>query len=301
MAEQVLRIAESNQLLSICRPPKAAETMTPAEARGFVWLFEEPKPNATYVVGCDPAMGISGWDRTIPRDDQEHDNSAITVWRISKREEKVTTEDGKEKTILVPTDYQVAEYAAPVDYESTAAVVNALGRLFRGNGRLGVAHTIIECYPGPGWMVEKTLISKYGYLNFYTRKHVDTLLPSETKGIGWVANRQSVRDLWIHLVKHVTNRSVVIRSPWLLSEMKTTKPIQFMQYTSEGKSGFHDDRLRAAALSWWAAHDLSSQIKVEVNTTVEKSKRPVNWQQSDLSADGLRDEWERRFREILNS
>jgi len=299
MADSILRIAESKQYFELCTPPKSFETMTPAEVRGIVWMFEEPKHNATYIIGVDPAQGIGGWDRTVPRDDEENDNSAIEVFRIGRREERVKDSDGKEKIISVPTDYQVAEFAAPVDYETTAALVNALGRLYRGTGRMGVAHAIIEVYPGPGWMVEKQLISKYGYLNFYTRKHIDTLLPSETKGIGWIANRQSVRDLWIHGVRHVGNHGVVLRSPWLLSEMETTEPIKFMEYRSEAQSGFHDDRLRAAMLVWWAAHDLSSQIRAQTEVTVEKNKKPTNWQSSDLSSDSLNDEWNKRFRDIM--
>lgn len=295
------RISESGHALLPIRSLQSWQTMTPDEARGIVWLFEEPKPNAIYVVACDPAMGQSGWDRTIPQD-AKTDNTAIEVFRLGKREiRQLDEETKKERIVTIPTDYQVAEYAAPVDYEQAAAVINALGRLFRGNGRMGVAHTIIEVYPGPGWMVEKTLISKYGYLNFYQRKYIDTIIPQATKGIGWQANKQSVRDLWIHGTRHINNRNVVIRSPWLHSEMKTTDPIKFQEYRSEAQSGFKDDRLRAAMLAIWALHDFSSQVRVETTTTVERNTRAVNWQMSDLSVNSLKDEWERRYREILES
>lgn len=293
------RITESGQTLAPINGLNNWRTFTPQEARGIIWLFEEPNPQATYVVSCDPVQGITDWDRTIPRDDRT-DNAAVEVFRIGKREEKFIDDEGKEKIRVIPTDYQVAEWAAPVDYEGTAAVINALGRLYRGMGRMGVAHTIIEVYPGPGWMVEKTLISKYGYLNFYQRKYIDTLLPQSSNGIGWQATRQSVRDLWIHGTRLITNRTAVIRSPWLHSELKTTDPIKFMSYASEAASGFTDDRLRAFMLSLWAAHDFSSQIKVETVTTIERNKRAVNWQASDMSNDSLKDEWERRFREIGN-
>lgn len=294
------RLIEHKQTLEPIEDVTGWQTLTPAEARGIIWLFEEPKPNATYVVSCDPAMGITGWDRTVPQD-AKTDNSAIQVFRLGKREVKITGDDDKEKTLLVPTDYQVAEFAGPVDFEATAAVLNALGRLFKGNGLMGAAHAIIEVYPGPGWMVEKTLISKHGYMNFYHRKYIDTLMPTETKGIGWQATRQSVRDLWIHGTRHITNMNVVIRSPWLHSEMKTTDPIKFMDYTSEAQSGFTDDRLRAAMLAFWALHDFSSQVRVETVSTIEKTSQPVNWQQSDLSAGSLKDEWEKRFRELGES
>lgn len=294
------RIAESKQALAPINLSGSWETLTNEEARGICWLFEEPKYKETYIIGTDPAFGITGWDRTVPMDDQEKDNAAIEVFRLGKREIRNKDKDtGKETITVVPTAYQVAEFAAPVDYEDTAAVINLLGRLYAGNGRMGVAHTIIEVYPGNGWMVEKTLISKYGYLNFYQPKYINTLMPQTAKGIGWQANLKSVRDLWIMGVRQITNGSVVLRSPWLINEMETTDPIKFMSYTSEAASGFHDDRLRAMMLAVWAMFDFSSQVKVETKTTIERNTKAVSWQMSDLSADNLKSAWEKRFREIM--
>ena len=295
------RIVESGQAFMPTAVSSGWETITPEESRGIVWLFEEPKYNKLYIIGVDPAFGITGWDRTIPMDDQDKDNSAIEVFRVDNREVAAEDRDGKKIIKYMPTAYQVAEYAGPVDYAETAAIVNALGRLYRGNGKMGVAHSIIEVYPGSGWMVEKTLISKYGYLNFYQPKFINTLEPQTARGIGWQANVKSVRDLWIQGTRHINNRDVVLRSPWLISEMETTDPIKFMSYTSEAQSGFHDDRLRAFMLVLWAAFDFSSQVRVETKTTIEKNAKPVNWQASDLSSKRLEDAWAKRFREIKNS
>lgn len=296
------RIVESKQVLQPISGLRGWQTMSQQEARGIIWLFEEPQPKATYVIACDPAMGITGWDRTIPQD-AKTDNSAVEVFRLGRRQKRVYDEKTKKETIIsIPTDYQVAEFAAPVDYEASAAVINALGRLYRGNGRMGVAHCIIEVYPGPGWMVEKTLMSKYGYMNFHMRQaNANGISPQATKGMGWQATKQSVRDLWLHGTRHITNGNVVIRSPWLHDELKTTDPIKFQEEKSEARSGFHDDRLRAAMLAMWALHDFSSQIKVETVTTVEKNTSPVNWQMSAISVNSLKDEWEKRFKEIGES
>lgn len=302
MINAPIRLVEHRQVLDPISDTRSWQTLTNEEMRGIVWMFEPPDYKATYVIGCDPAQGVNGWDRTIPQD-VKTDNSAIEVFRITKKEVKVKDDKGKEHTKVVNLDYQVAEYAAPVDYEQTAAVLNALGRLYRGNGRMGAAHAICEIYPGPGWMVQKTLISKFGYMNFYSPKYVNTVAPTSANSnvIGWTANRQSVRDLWIHGTRHLTNGGVVIRSPWLLREMKTTDPIKFQEYRSEAQSGFHDDLLRASMLCWWAAHDLSSQVRVETETTLERNKKAVNWQASDLGANRLEDAWNARFREILKS
>lgn len=281
--------------------PKAWDTLSPAEARGIVWLFEPPKPTETYIIACDPAQGITGWDRNIPQDDTDNDNTAISVWRIGSREETSVDAAGKSVLHIIPTDYQVAEYAGPVDFDEAAGIINALGRLYRGNGRMGVAHCIIEVYPGPGWMVEKTLISKYGYMNFYQPKYIDTAVPQTGKGIGWTATRESVRNLWITGVRHVNTGGVVIRSPWLLDEMKTTEPIKFMSYTSEAQSGFHDDRIRASFLAYWAAHDFSSTVKVQTKTKIERGGKPASWQASAITSDKLWDAWSERFKDIANS
>lgn len=295
------RINEGNHSFQKVNLGPSWATMTNSEARGICWLFEPPLNSATYVVGVDVAQGISNWDRAMVMDDEKTDNSAVEVWRLGVREEIIVDDSGQEKKIRVPTDYQVAEYAAPVDYEACAAVVNALGRLYRGRGSMGVAHTIIEVYPGPGWMTEKTLISKYGYLNFYTPKYINTLMPTTAgKGIGWTANYKNLQDLWILGTRHLNNRGAVLRSPWLLDEMKTTKPLSFTTHESEAESGKHDDRLRATMLAFWAAHDFSAQVKVEMETTVEKGAKAPSWQASDMSSDRLSDEWNKRFRDIAN-
>lgn len=277
------------------------QTLTNTEARGICWLFEPPANNATYIIGVDVAQGITNWDRSLTMDDEKTDNSAVEVWRLGARTEWVENDDGTKREMRIPTDYQVAEFAAPCDFEACAAVVNALGRLYRGKGAMGVAHTIIEVYPGPGWMTEKTLISKYGYLNFYTPTYVNTLMPVRAgKGIGWTANYKNLQDLWTLGTRHLNNRGAVLRSPWLLEEMKTTKPLNFLSNVSEGESGKHDDRLRAAMLAFWAAHDFSSTVKVETETTIEKGAKKPNWQASDISSERLSDEWDRRFKEIAN-
>src|SRR3954471_4537033 len=110
--DNTFRIAESNQTFQSAPQIKGWETLSPADARGYVWMFEPPKHNAQYVIACDPAVGITGWDRTIPGDDHDNDNSAIEVFRVGKRETIVHDEEtGKDRIVIEPVDYQVAEYA----------------------------------------------------------------------------------------------------------------------------------------------------------------------------------------------
>lgn len=264
---------------------RALEDISRAEARGYVWLFEAPQPGQSYVVGVDPTFGLTGWHPDLTTEEDENtNNAAVSVWRIGK--------DGR--------DYQVAEYAAPVDVYELAPVVNGLGRLYGGSNEMGQAHVILEVYPGPGWPVEQSLIHHYGYLNYYRPKIINDLSYSASKGIGWQAGPKQVRDLSIFTKRHVTKGNVVIRSPWLLAEMQDCQldPVKFTIF-AEG-SGITDDRVRAAALAWHAAHDFNSQVEIPEKSKVEKSKdgATTNWQQSDLSSEGLKSAWQDRFDEI---
>src|SRR5690349_8663577 len=81
------------------------DKLTPAEydgdPRGIVWMWEPPEHRHTYVIGCDPANGRTGWNRyNRVKEDTKTDNGVIEVIRVGKNGVK---------------DAQVCEYAAPVD------------------------------------------------------------------------------------------------------------------------------------------------------------------------------------------
>jgi hypothetical protein len=299
---QALRVLEGNHLLDPTDIKSGWETMTPEEARGFVWLFEPPVPRARYVVSCDPAEGVTGWDRSIMNeDDQGYDNSVVQVWRVGQREVEVEDADGKRTVQRRTAYYQCAEYAAPVDYVETARVINALGRLYAGSDPRGAAHCIIEVYPGPGGIVLRELVQRYGYVNLYQPRFSqnNAIMPDQTRQMGFNSNVKTVRDLWILGKRSLDTGVAVVRSPWLLEEMRTTEPIKFMQYTSEAQSGFHDDRLRAAMLAFRAIEDTYKPIRPQMTATVEHGRKRANWQTSDISAEDMEQAWEDRFDEIF--
>ncbi|KKK58258.1 hypothetical protein LCGC14_3046250, partial [marine sediment metagenome] len=85
------------------------------DPRGILWIYEQPQPNADYVVGVDPTLGLSSWTRYArTRDDVDTDNGAIEVIKVGK------------------LDVQVAEYAAPINALDLAEAANAIGRLYKG-------------------------------------------------------------------------------------------------------------------------------------------------------------------------
>lgn len=262
---------------------RSIEDLTPSQARGYVWLFESPQPGQVYVIGVDPTFGIAGWAPELSTDeDLSTDNACVSVWRIGR--------DGR--------DYQVAEYAAPIDVYELAPVINGLGRLYSGNNEMGQAHVILEVYPGPGWPAEQSLIHHYGYVNYYRPRYINDLTYSPTKGIGWEAGPKQVRDLSIFTRKHTQSLKPVIRSPWLISEMQDCQldPEKFTIH-AEG-AGIHDDRVRAASLAWFAAHDFNTQVQIPDKSIIEKGKKAPNWQQSDISSENLKAAWEDRYDEL---
>ena len=254
-----------------------------SDARGIVWMFEPPNPRATYVMGIDPTVGITGWHRTTrTRDDIKTDNGAIEIIRVGKNDQP---------------DVQVCEYAAPIDPEDLADVANALGRLYAGTDENEQCHCIIETYPGPGLLTLRKLINFYGYTNHFKWRYLDTMTTKPTNSIGWTATPKSVRDLWIRGSRHINRGGLVINSEVFIEEIIDCEqdPVKM---TAKAIYGRHDDRLRAMLMAVWAAHDWSSQVETDSHSRVETGVPSASWQQSDISSERLIEAWEDRFCEI---
>jgi len=266
------------------------QTLSPLDAgeidrdpRGIIWLWEPPRPRASYVMGIDPTMGIPNWDRMLrTRDDITVDNGAITVLRIGQEPEP---------------DVQVAEYAAPIDPEDLGIVANALGRLYGGSNEDGQCLSIIEVYPGPGLQTLRKMIT-LGYTNQYVWTYLDALVPhpSRTGALGWTATAKSVTHLWVRGAKFIHRDRVTINSPWLIEEMRSAE-MDPVKMSAKAAYGAHDDRLRALLLTLWAGHHWTMEVETEREPVLAGEKVP-SWQASDISAAKMWDEWEERFSEL---
>jgi len=259
------------------------EEVADGDPRGVVWIFEPPRPGATYVMGVDATKGIPGWHRQLrTNDDGKTDNGAIEVLRVGKEGQP---------------DVQVAEYAAPVDPEDLADVCNALGRLYAGRSDDGQCLANVEVWPGPGWMTVKKLIHVHGYTNIWVPKFINTLQPQGPRNvIGWQSNVRSMRDLWIKGTRHLSLGGFIPHSPWLVEEF-TDCEVDRVKMTAKASFGTHDDRAIACLLAIWAAHDWSFGV-IETTREDVRDRPEPNWQASDISADRLWDQWEERFSEI---
>lgn len=251
-----------------------AEALDPQDSRGVVWIWEPPRANATYVVACDPSYGLPGWDRLARQEnDQDTDNCAIQVIRVGS------------------PDVQVAEYAAPIDAEDAAYMVNFLGRMYAGNHEDGQALAIVEVHPGPGLLTQRELINRFGYTNLFIWQHLDAVVVKPTLSYGWYSSRQSRQMLWIRGVRHITQKKVTINSPWLVEEMTDLSTDSFLSFTSRAQWGCHDDRCVAFLLGLWAAHQWT------VDNPAPEEAKPMDmnqpdYQRSDMTAEEMAESWD---------
>lgn len=251
------------------------DKMLPAEydgdSRGIVWLWEPPNRGATYVMGVDPTVGRTGWNRYARiKEDSKTDNGAIEIIKVGKNGNK---------------DTQVAEYAAPVDAFDLAYMINLLGRLYAGQDE-DQCKCIIEVFPGPGAGTLQQCL-ELGYTNHFHWEHYGDSAATPTRALGWHASPRTNRDLWVKASRHLVLGQVVIRSPWLVEEYADCRMNVEKSYAEN--PGGHDDRVRAFNLALWVANSWSMNIErtLEKVATVEQP----DWQHSDMSLDEIREGW----------
>jgi hypothetical protein len=241
------------------------------DPRGMLLVNEEPQRNASYIIGVDPTVGISGWNRALrTKDDFRIDNAAIEVFRIG-----------------LP-NVQVAEYAAPIDAESLAPICNMLGRLYCGNHEEGQALMCIEVYPGPGWMTQRELISRFGYYHLPPwLVEGGGLTQRMTHKYGWISSRNTRSDLWTRGANHLNRKLVRMFSQWLAEEMADCTPDSFLSVTARSRgNGIHDDRVLAMMIALWFANEWTLNLEPTERTDVEEAT-PKNYQAMGTDEDGL--------------
>ena len=248
------------------------------DPRGVIWIWEPPIPSATYVLGCDPAVGRTGWNRYLrTREDAKTDNGAIEIVKVGKWGAK---------------DIQVAEFAAPVDAFDLGYIVNLMGRLYAGADE-DQCKCIIEVFPGPGAGTLQQCL-ELGYTNHFKWEYYGDTPATPTRAMGWHASPRTNRDLWAKASRHIHLDNVLIRSPWLVEEYADCRMNVLKEY-AENPSG-HDDRVRAMNLALWIANSWS----MNVSRTEEKvaTAEIVEWQSSDMSMDEIHASWDAVFDNI---
>ena len=252
------------------------------DPRGLLLAWESPNPSETYVVGVDPTVGITGWDRLLNHQaDKRTDNAAVEVIKI-----------GREG---VP-DEQVAEYAGPVDCLDLAPIVNVIGRMYAGRQEDGQALVICE-KQGTGVLTQRELMSRFGYMNMFVWKYLDQMSVKRTASFGWEASKDNNKALFLKSLRHIDKGLINIHSPYLIEEM-TDCTSDWITMSLRAKWGKHDDRVRAFFLAIWAAHDWTSQIDQQAIAVAQHDKEAA-WQASAVSSETMFEQWEEKFASLL--
>jgi hypothetical protein len=241
------------------------------DPRGFVHIWEEPKPHARYIMGVDPSWGLTGWSRDSRNEaDKKTDNGAIEIFRLDAirmplfdKGQPVMDPVTKTQRFLM-RDLQVAEFAAPIDAVEIARVANILGRMYAGDQE-DQCECILESFPGPGPLTLQEL-RRLDYMNMWHWEHIADGTASPTRTEGWHATPRSVQLLWSRSRRHLMQRQAKILSPWLLEEYSNAV-VDMDKMSAKAAYGFHDDRLRAANMCFWAGHKWT--------TDPERSYEPV--------------------------
>jgi hypothetical protein len=274
------------------RIAKSTDDAYDGDPRGLIFLWEPPNPRARYVMGVDAAQGRTGWNRyTRIDDDTDTDNGAIEVIRLGRGE------PGEE---AFRPDYQVAEYAAPIDPYDLAKVANALGRMYGGKNEDGQALAIIEVYPGPGGPTQRSMMETYGYSNFYRWQFLDTGMPSEHSKFdyGWYSTKQSMQHLWTRGLRLIHRKQLIFKSPYLTEELADCEMDMVRQRGQAGSAAGKDDRATACLLALWAGHNWTFSTD-NVKSRVEQGPI-VEWQATDISSDRLIEAFDERWDELTS-
>lgn len=234
-----------------------------ADPRGLLLCWEPPDPHATYIMGGDPSVGITGWSRATRADgDHKTDNSALEIFKVDGVGELQYELD--EHGVRVPSvdpitkrpkilyrDVQVAEFAAPCDSVEFARIANLMGRIYSGTAD-DQCEFIFESYPGPGLLSTQELL-RLSYGNLWMWERFADSVAESTTSIGWHSTRESQKALWYRARRHLLSRRAIIRSRFLLDEYANAE-IDLEKMRARASYGYHDDRFMAANLCFWGGH-----------------------------------------------
>lgn len=217
-------------------------------------IWEEPREGFDYSIGWDTGTGVGG------------DRSVIIV-----------TRNGTD----ADPDEQVAEFASDtIDLDSIYAWACAAAALYS-------RHMVHKPHPkiciemrrkfgdGPYHVARLMGFRRWHeWGQGFDRKTFDARVGKHGR-IGWFTNEWSRPLLLSRFLSAVTNGWYVVRSKWLSEELKEIE----QRVTASGKtrvdheSGKHDDRIFAAAMSYWTLHQcdvMAERMKRRYDIPIDK-------------------------------
>ncbi len=222
-----------------------------------ILIFEEPQNGQYYSCGIDTADGLG-------KEDEDRTVLSIANNRFQGEADK-----------------QVAEFTSnKVNAAQVVAFAACLGALYGPccpNNR-GMRY-VIEQIGRPGETCQHQL-KMMGFINHHKPRRYDSKKIKHDIGQheGWWSSSWSVPILMTRFVEAVNGGWYIPSSKWLIEELKTLE-----RHATSGKSkmehrsGQHDDRVRAAAQSYFTAHDmdvLTERAKKRYDVPVKKKVDP---------------------------
>jgi hypothetical protein len=222
-----------------------------------VLIYEEPQKGQYYSCGIDTADGLGK---------EDEDRTVLSVANNRFQGE---------------ADKQVAEFTSnKVNAAQVVAFAACLGAYYGPYcpDSRGMKY-VIEQIGRPGETCQHQL-KMMGFNHHHKPKRYDNKKIKSEAGSheGWWSSSWSVPILMTRFVEAVNGGWYVPSSKWLIEELKTLE-----RHATSGKSkmehrsGKHDDRVRAAAQSYFTAHDmdiLTERAKRRYDVPVKKNNDP---------------------------
>lgn len=231
-------------------------------------VYEPPQRGLYYSCGVDTADGLGT---------EDEDRSVMSVTNNRMNGE---------------SDQQVAEYTTnklnSAQIVAFAACIGAWYGKGSPDGR-GMKYAI-EQIRGPGDTCQHQL-KMMGFNNHHKPRRYDGKKVKENPGSkeGWYSNGWSVPMLMSRFQEAVNGGWYVPKSKWLIEELRTLERHETGGKSKmEHRSGQHDDRVRAAAVSYFTAHDFDilterAQKRSEPPRKKERPKGPGTANQLDVT------------------
>lgn len=241
IAEEYLKRIQENEIKTPIRQEYTDLNM---------WIWEDPLPAETYIMGLDASPGHG------------EDNSTINILKVSEVvEEKIVTKGDKIKKVKIKRHKttQVAEYYGKVVPQMLAEIAYQYGRRYNN------AYTVVDITGGYGVQtVEKLLEFGYDNVHFAEVTHK----PSRDRLQGYIKKGQKTMpdgaivnvdlipgffignnrgSVLLEMQRAVHLEDVLINSIRLLNELKTFITVAGNR-VADHKRSFHDDSIMSLAI-----------------------------------------------------
>lgn len=216
-----------------------------------MWVWEDPKPGESYIMGIDASPGHG------------EDSSTINILKIKEViEEKVVTKGDKTKKVKIRRHEleQVAEYMGKIVPQVLSEVAYQYGRKYNN------AYTVVDITGGYGVQTVEKLL-EFGYENVHYAEV--THKPSRDRLQGYVKKGQKTMSdgtvvnvdlipgffigntrssVLLEMQRAVHLKDVIIRSIRLLNELKTFITVPGNR-VADHKRSFHDDSIMGLSIA----------------------------------------------------